>query len=50
MRIGIHPHQTTEYPMQALNTEVILSKLHELCPEIKQLGIQPFVVNKGNRY
>jgi hypothetical protein len=36
--------------MQALNTELILSKLHELCPEMKQLGIQPIVLNKGNRY
>ena len=50
MRVGIHSHQTTEYPMQALNTETITSKLHELCPEIKQLGIQPIVLNKGNRY
>jgi hypothetical protein len=49
MHVGIHPHQTTEYPMQALNSEVILSKLHELCPEIKQLHIQPVVLNKGNR-
>ena len=39
-----------EYPMQALNTEVILSKLHELCPEIKQLNIRPIVLNKGSRY
>ena len=37
--------------MQALNTEeVILSKLHELCPEMQQLGIQPIVLNKGSRY
>jgi hypothetical protein len=36
--------------MQALNAEMILSKLHELCPEIKQLGIQPIVINKGSRY
>jgi hypothetical protein len=50
MLIGIHLHQTAEPHMQALNTEVILSKLHELCPEIKQLGIQPIVLNKGNRY
>jgi len=50
MHVGIHSHQTTEYPMQALNSEVILSKLNELCPEIKQLHIQPVVMSKGNRY
>jgi hypothetical protein len=49
MLIDVHPHQTTEYHMQTLNTEVILSRLYELCPEVKQLGIQPFVLNKGNR-
>ena len=50
MRIGVHPHETAEHPMQTLNNELILSKLHELCPEIKQLNIRPVVLNKGNRY
>jgi len=49
MRIGLHLHETTEYPMQTLNAEVILSRLYELCPEVKQLGIRPIVLNKGNR-
>ncbi len=49
MLIDVHSHQTTEYPMQTPNTEVILSRLYELYPEVKQLGIQPIVLNKGNR-
>ncbi len=30
--------------------EGIRSKLYELCPEIKNLGIHPIVLRKGNRY
>lgn len=36
--------------MQTLSSELILSRLHELCPEIKQLNIRPIVLNKGSRY
>jgi hypothetical protein len=50
MRTGNYPHETSGYPMQTLNRELILSKLHELCPEFKQLNIQPIVLTKGNRY
>jgi hypothetical protein len=49
MHLDFHPHQTMEYPMQTPNAEVVLSRLYELCPEVKQLGIQPIVLNKGNR-
>lgn len=30
--------------------EGIRSKLYELCPEIKNLGIHPIVLRKGNRF
>jgi len=50
MRTGNYPHETAGYSMQTLNRELILSKLHELCPEFNQLNIQPIVLTKGNRY
>jgi hypothetical protein len=33
-----------------LQAEEIESRLHELCPEIKTLGIHPVVLQKGDRY
>jgi hypothetical protein len=36
--------------METLNKEGVLAKVYEICPEIQQLGIQPVVLGKGNRY
>ncbi len=36
--------------MEKLSKEGVLAKVFELCPEIQQLGIQPVVLGKGNRY
>ncbi len=36
--------------MQTPGSELILSRLHELCPEIKELNICPVVLHKGSRY
>lgn len=30
--------------------EVVRTKVFELCPEIKQLGIHPVILGKGHRY
>jgi|WetSurMetagenome_2_1015567.scaffolds.fasta_scaffold310963_2 hypothetical protein len=30
--------------------EVLLAKLHELCPEIGRLGLYPLILGKGHRY
>lgn len=36
--------------MKRQDREGVIAKLHELCPELGQLGIQPIVLGKGKRY
>lgn len=36
--------------MKRLDREGVMAKLYELCPEIREMGIYPIVLGKGNRY
>lgn len=39
-----------EWNAMTLSKEELLVKLHELCPDIEQLGLYPIVLGKGRRF
>lgn len=46
----IHHKEPRKDQMKRQDREGVIAKLHELCPELGQLGIQPIVLGKGKRY
>ncbi|MBP8644757.1 MAG: hypothetical protein KBH99_01385 [Syntrophobacteraceae bacterium] len=50
MRPSSCHRETGATPVKMPDKEGLLRKLHEVCPEIEQLGLYPIVLGKGSRY